>query len=950
MVRNIVRVTDLVTVKKSGGVMVQLVGRDTDGQRCSTSIRGTHPYAFVPNNEAIPKVDWIQYVKEGYHGHDGRPLTKVAVTYPEHLKRLKKHFSVLYEDDIPYYRRLSSNYGLSGYIDLPKGDIVHIDDVNTDIDPAEIPNINPRIMMADIEVNPPDMSKGDFDYFVEHANEPITAIATYDSYDDEYLVLVLDPEDKVDGGDVRHYLEDHWDGHSDKQKYTQATMRLVQCGTEEALIRKFIEEIEAKRPDVISGWNWIDFDHEYILNRLEHFDNIDTHRLSDIGDVGGYKMSRKIDGLPGFDMMGAFCDKMSFSQWRSRRLDYVANEELAIGKVEDMDLAEEYQNNRSRFIAYNIIDTQLLVGLDDRHGIHEFFYLLADLSGVQIYDTFSEMRLVDGFVLSRRTDHEILPSNKDKDLDSIAGGLVLAPSDGVHEWVAVFDLKSLYPSIIVTLNVSEETLTTIPAGEAHTQADIRIKSSLDQGSHSSYTVKTEQGADFMCPGMPENEDEVPGLKITEEDISWDIDTSALGIRSENEGILPKYLKLLFSERNDMKAIRNSFDPDDPEFEVWDNKQGAVKVIMNSFYGVSQNDYYRLADPTRGSQGIGSTITAGGRYVLWRGSQIAEEMGFEVKYGDTDSIMIKIADSSEGLTPQEIIDRGMEIEAELNERMDEVADEFGIGEKHPFLKDADLHGNDRHCLKWEFEKMYRRFFQAGTKKRYAGLPVWKEGKWFIDPENGDINMDDVEPDITGFESKRSDVPPITEETQKSVIKRVLGGQEFDDLSDYLAEVSRRVRTGEIEQWKLAAPGVINKPLYQYGNTPTIRACRFSNEHLTHDWREGDNPWVYFVKETPPMIPDTDVIALEWGEDIPEGYVLDIDKIIRKKIQNPLEPILGETGWSFEELESGKEIERVDVGGGGGNPFADMSMDGDIEEDTTDIEEDKTESPESGAMSW
>ncbi|MFL9629289.1 DNA polymerase domain-containing protein, partial [Aeromonas jandaei] len=70
------------------------------------------------------------------------------------------------------------------------------------------------------------------------------------------------------------------------------------------------------------------------------------------------------------------------------------------------------------------------------------------------------------------------------------------------------------------------------------------------------------------------------------------------------------------------------------------------------------------------------------------------------------------------------------------------------------------GAEDHRFEIEFEKLYRRFFQAGRKKRYAGHIVWKEG----------TDVDDI--DITGFEYKRSDIAAITKEVQRDVIEMIV----------------------------------------------------------------------------------------------------------------------------------------------------------------------------------
>jgi len=74
----------------------------------------------------------------------------------------------------------------------------------------------------------------------------------------------------------------------------------------------------------------------------------------------------------------------------------------------------------------------------------------------------------------------------------------------------------------------------------------------------------------------------------------------------------------------------------------------------------------------------------------------------------------------------------------------------------------------------------------------------------------------------------------------------------------------------------------------------------------------------VKETPSELPNTDVLALEWNEEIPEGFKLNKEAIVERGVKKPIESIIQEMGWNFSELRSGKEQKTMDFGGG--NPFA------------------------------
>lgn len=895
----LVRVTDIVYHRKdqpSDGsqLTVTVTGRDEHGDRWTGQITGIRPYIFAPQTGTVPDTPSVLAVEDGYESYDGIPLNKLTLRFDADRDKIRDLYDTTYESDIPFERRISIDYGLSGYIRVPcDQSVIPIDYVETEIDPSDVDAIDPRVLLADIEAMPPS-GNVPFDAFVEGATGEITAITFYDTGPEETVALVLDPDGTVRGQAVKDYVVDHWaDADAFTEKLDEAVaqrlldqftgpIQLVRCEDESTLLETFIREIESRTPDLLSGWNWIDFDHRYILNRIEHhYPNINEHALSDIGHVGGNRVAQKIDGLPGFDMMGAFCDKMTFSEWRSKRLDYVADEELGVGKVDNLSIHTEYDENRSRFLAYNIIDTQLLVGLDEKHGIHEFFYTLGELSNIQVYDTKSELRLVDGFMMGYREDDEILPAQDDTEIVPPIGGLVLTPSNGIEEYVGVFDLKSLYPSSIITCNISPETMVTDPA-----ETDVTV------------------------PMMPAKESDVGG-QIDATDIDFDLANGAMGFSLDEQGIIPKYLRLLFKDRAYFKDRRNEYDPDAPEYAVYDNKQGSIKVIMNSFYGVLNNQYYRLA-----KQGMGDAITSASRYVLWKGAKIVSEMDYRVIYGDTDSCMFDISDAD--ATEAELIDRGYTIETELNTRMDEVADAFGIPSQHPYLQDGDLHGTERHIYKYEYEKLYRRFFQAGTKKRYAGKLIFKEGK----------SVDKL--DITGFESERADVPVLTEKTQKEVIEMVLDDVEFDALSEYVQTTvegvermaSDRLPDGVDELWDLGTPGAINKPLDMYPNMPTPRACKFSNQYLDKEWKEGDDPWIYPIKATPPMTPETDYVALDWGEQIPEGYTLDTAHVIEKKFHRPIKPVLDVVGWSWTELKTGAQVQGVDFSADGdtANPFA------------------------------
>jgi DNA polymerase elongation subunit (family B) len=331
--------------------------------------------------------------------------------------------------------------------------------------------------------------------------------------------------------------------------------------------------------------------------------------------------------------------------------------------------------------------------------------------------------------------------------------------------------------------------------------------------------------------------------------------------------------------------------------------------MNSLFGTSDNKYFRLSE-----EGLGGAITAGSRYVTWKGTEIIREMGHNVVYGDTDSVFVQLGDPSKD-SLEDVISNGERIVSTLNESMDEVADDFGLPDQHPFLEGAELHGTDKQCFEWDFETILRRFLQTNRKKRYAGKRIMQDGEVLDEPSYK----------IKGYETRRSDLPAIGAEVQREVLQRILDGDGFDAISGYLRAIVEDIRTGNIGLDRIAIPGSLNKQPEEYPNMPVPRACLYANDYIEGLWwSEGDSPWVCYVKSVPNDKPITDVIAVPWNVDsLPEGYELDVETHIEKFVEGPLEPILDELGWKFSELSSGKRTNTIDLGGsssGDSDPFA------------------------------
>jgi len=374
----------------------------------------------------------------------------------------------------------------------------------------------------------------------------------------------------------------------------------------------------------------------------------------------------------------------------------------------------------------------------------------------------------------------------------------------------VLDLKSLYPMAMMTINASPETKN--PDGELRAPNGVRFS-------------------------------------------------------REPDGLTRSILSELLVERDERKRLRNQYPFGSPEYVLYDLQQNVLKVIMNSYYGVSGYTRFRLYD-----REIGSAVTSVGRAIIKHTRDVITDLGYTVLYGDTDSCMVEVPPGS----LEETIAKARAIEARLNAS-------YGDFARRELAADT-------HYFSIKFEKVYRRFFQAGKKKRYAGHLVWKEGK----------DVDEV--DVVGFEIRRSDSPQVTREVQHDVLEMILRGDAFEDVQAYLRDVIRRYRRGEYSLDEAGIPGGIGKNLDSYENEDAhIRGAKYSNKYLGTDFKRGSKPKRVYIKTVTEKYPRTDVVCFEYADQVPPEFVVDWETMLEKTLKGPLSRIIEPLGWDWHDVD-------------------------------------------------
>ncbi len=833
--------------------IMHVFGRTPDGSLEHIQIVGFQPYFYAPT-DSLERPPEEQYDRltgsrdvdadgEPYESIRGEKLTKIFGQTPRDVGQVRDEFQH-FEADILFPNRFLIDKDVRSGIRVPErrakdGSLVvpHDEVEATDVD------ADPRVCTFDIEVD-------DRSGFPEDGEEPIVCLTSHDSYRDEYLMWLY--EAPIGDGPIPDAITDYEPIEGELEHEVRSFTE------EEAMLEAFVDYVRDTDPDVLTGWNFEDFDAPYFLDRLEelqgphHEYDLEIDRLSRVDEVWRSNWGGPdIKGRVVFDLLYGY-QRMVFSELDSYRLDAVGEAELGVGKERYAgDIGDLWEDDPTQLLAYNLRDVELCVELDRQQEIIPFWDEVRSFVGCKLEDAPTPGDAVDMYVLHEAHGRFALPSKGQQEAgEEYEGGAVFDPITGVKENVTVLDLKSLYPMCMTTVNASPET-------------------KVDPDEY--------DGETYVAPTKPE----------------------PIHFRKEPDGVMREMITELLAEREEKKSLRNEYEPGSLEYEQYDRQQGAVKVIMNSLYGVSGWERFRLYDKE-----AAAAITATGREVIEFTETAANEIDYQVAYGDTDSVMLELGPD---VPKEDALEQSFEIEEYINSRYDDFARE-------------DLNA-EAHRFQIKFEKLYRRFFQAGKKKRYAGHITWKEGK----------NVDTI--DIVGFEYQRSDIAPITKEVQHKVIEMIVKDGDVEGAKEYVNGVIEDVRTGDISLEEIAIPGGIGKRLDNYDtDTAQVRGAKYANLLLGTNFQRGSKPKRLYLDRVDPRFferleaeegfdartdplygafkRDPDVICFEYDDQIPEAFEVDYDTMLEKTLKGPIERILEALGVSWEEVKSGQEQKGLD----------------------------------------
>ena len=739
-----------------------------------------------------------------------------------------------------------------------------------------------RTMIFDIEVEVtdgfPDINK---------AENKITSIAFNDPLLDEYFCYVLDPDNKLkpNSNDTIESFRDEYD-----------------------LLNAFFKKYMEIQPTILTGWNVEFFDITYLYNRAQQVvGKTVANLLSPISQVhwSDFAKRYKIAGVSGLDYLALY-KKYTFSQRPSYRLDAIGEYEVGEKKVEyEGTLNDLYENDLDKFVQYNLQDVKLVKKIDDKLDFIEIARGLAHLGHVPYEDVMMSSRYLEGAILVYlRTNNIVAPNKPTKGinkLEKFEGAYVQVPQKGKHDWVYDLDITSMYPSCIMSLNISPET-----------------KLGRIEGWNPEEFLKKDNKKTYS---ITHNEKVLN--RYTETELKHMMDNENIGIatngvmyRTDKTGLLPALLRKWFDERVEYRKLSKKFheNGDVEQSEYFDRRQHLQKIVLNSLYGVLGLPAFRFYDldnaeavTTTGQSLIKFTRKIGNAFY----NKELNDTKDHCIYIDTDSVFFsalplvkkrfpEVDTSSEDTMSKAILKIADEVQLYLNTGYDYFAKKFCNLDKHRF------------DIKQEVIAKSGLFV---TKKRY-GLKI-------INDNGKKVNKLMVK----GLDTVRSSFPIAMREMLSKLLEDILMDVPKEQLDKFILNFKNSMKLMDFD--KIAIPtSVKGIKKYRDGNgdifhsyklgTPVhVKSALFYNDMLKHFKvtkrysliHNGEKiKWVY-LKNNPIGI---QTIAYKGHEDPPQ--ILDFirqfinhNKIYKQALHKKIMMLYEALGWD-EPTDASKTIER------------------------------------------
>ena len=745
--------------------------------------------------------------------------------------------------------------------------------------------------LIDLYYENDDVSKGHRDFYfdietakdengystIEDVRTAITSIAYYDKTGNDRRVLILDERGRIKESTIQG------DG------YTLEIFR-----DERDLLTRFINAFSEIQPTVITGWNTDGYDIPYLLGRCKKvLGKQSIKKFSPAGIVTQNTKSKKwkIFGVSSLDYIKLY-KNFTYTELPNYRLDTVAKTELGKGKVEyDGDLDDLFEQDIHKFAYYNMTDTDLVYELDEKLQLINLARTICHKGHVPYEDVYYASKYLDGAAIVDLKRNGFVAPNKqfrfieEERQDALAGAYVMPPIPGLYKWIYDLDLTSLYPSIIMSLNISPET-------------KIGVINGWDE--------KCLLNTDSVKVNI--NGNVIDDIKTWLQDNNYTIASNGTVYDTSRKGFLPAILEKWFNERVKFKNKRDEFEVGSEDYKFYDALQLTQKVLLNSFYGVLGLKTFRFHDLDNAG-----AITATGQSVIKFSAHVINsyykketgqdhfinangnkaEFSF---YTDTDSTFVSSLPLIEKRYPnfdesdeQFMIEKTNEVASEIQKHVNAMYDQYAIV----------FHNTNDHRFQIKQEYVAKSGLWI-AKKRYAQWVIFKEGK----PTD--------KMDIKGLDVVRSSFPTDFKTIMKETLWCILKEKTKTETSDVIFEFKKNIQNSNVlNVMKNSGVKEISKYIkgrkvftgYKLGTPAHVKSAINFNDMLTQlktditDIKDGEKVKWGYLKNNPYGF---DTIALRGYEDPLEilkfvNTYIDRDKMFERDLQGKIDDFYAAMNW-------------------------------------------------------
>ena len=738
-------------------------------------------------------------------------------------------------------------------------------------------NSNPiKTMFIDIETYSPDSFPD-----IKTANHPVTVITVYDSLEDKFTAWGIKPYNN-----------------------TQDDVTYIHCADEKDLFMAFIQFLEVDYPDILSGWNSEFFDIPYIVNRCRRILGDEwVNRMSPVGNVysrtirgqfGAEQVKWYIEGISLIDYLDVY-KKFTQGLRESYKLDAIGELELGQKKVEfgNMNLATLSDDDWQTFVDYNIQDVRLLKHLEVKLKFIELLRMLAYTGLTTFEAAMGALSVINGAtaIRGRRRGQLIHTFIRNEDTGKNPGAYVGVPLKGFQTDIISFDANSLYPNVMISLNMSPETK--VGKIEDKTDKDVTIR----HVNGKTFTLPINNFAKF----------------VNDEKIA--ISKANVLFTQKRKGVMPEILDEYYNKRVEVKreltALKRAYSKNKDKatkvkIDQLDAKQLCIKIFINSIYG-----YFGNKNAPFGDDDIASSITLTGQAVIKTSNEllkkyITERVGIEdakilndcVVYNDTDSSYISIKPIIDNTDIQFTGSDG-KLTSELHTEVQNVEDYLN---KHIKTWGAkSLNSEDcRFVFKREIIADVGVFL---AKKRYVMHILDDEG----------IEMDKYK--YTGVDVVRSTMPAAVKPYVKNIIEIMLNTRDITKTNNVLNEaykifkdlpIEDIARVSGIKNYEKyasecdgfkTAKGMPNHVKSAYFHNTLLRRFNIENEYESIG--SGDKVRYFYVQK--PNAYNVDSIAYKYyyPDKFKKCFHVDYDKMFEKIIFSAIQPFYENVNWAVQK---------------------------------------------------